>query len=157
MIIDEYSQFVHFHLTTNMDISTTIKLLKLTFFLLGFSHTLKTDNGPAFIADLCKNFCKTYNVKHYDVSAYNHQINRIVEIFNRTIRESLRIYKEKDINDIINSTQYVNNFSYSTNQEEKPKEYIILNADRFTNESFSNTTLSGRRSLLNFIKEKLTT
>uniref|UniRef100_A0A0N5CHA3 RNA-directed DNA polymerase n=1 Tax=Strongyloides papillosus TaxID=174720 RepID=A0A0N5CHA3_STREA len=114
VIIHEYSRFVHLHHTTNMGTSTTIKLLKLSFFLLGFPHTLKTDNGPAFIPDLFKNFCKTYNIEHYAVLTYSHQGNGIVERFNRTIRVSLRIYK--DINDIINSTQYVHNFSYSTNQ-----------------------------------------
>uniref|UniRef100_A0A0N5B2U0 Integrase catalytic domain-containing protein n=1 Tax=Strongyloides papillosus TaxID=174720 RepID=A0A0N5B2U0_STREA len=44
---------------------------------------------------------------------------------------------------------------YTTNQEGKSKEYILSTADRFTNVSYTNITLSVRQNLLQFIKEKL--
>uniref|UniRef100_A0A0K0FJP4 Integrase catalytic domain-containing protein n=1 Tax=Strongyloides venezuelensis TaxID=75913 RepID=A0A0K0FJP4_STRVS len=155
VLIDEFSKFVKLHHVSNMGALTTTRELTNTFFLLGFPHTLKTDNGPAFIADTFKSFCKTFNISHYLVSAYNHQGNAIVERFNRAIRESIRIYNEIDILELINSIQYVHNFSYMTNHEGKPKEYILSTIDRYTNENYINIELSGRRSLLEYIKTTL--
>uniref|UniRef100_A0AAF5DM36 Integrase catalytic domain-containing protein n=1 Tax=Strongyloides stercoralis TaxID=6248 RepID=A0AAF5DM36_STRER len=131
VVIDEFSKFVSLYHTTNMGTNTTISHLQKLFFLLGFPHTLKSDNSPTFIADNFKHFCHTYNNNHYLVSPYNYQGNAIVKRFNRTIRESLCIYNDRDINDIIFFTQYAHNFSYTTNQE-------------------------GRHDLLQFIKSKIT-
>uniref|UniRef100_A0A0N5BHM8 RNA-directed DNA polymerase n=1 Tax=Strongyloides papillosus TaxID=174720 RepID=A0A0N5BHM8_STREA len=155
VLIDEFSKFVRLHHVANMGALTTIRELTNTFFLLGFPNTLKTDNGSAFIADTFKSFCKTFDITHYQVSAYNHQGNAIVERFNRTIRESIRLYNNNNILDIINSIQYVHNFSYMTNQDGKPKEYILSTIDRYTNENYTNIELSGRRSLLDYIKTHL--
>uniref|UniRef100_A0A0N5CI91 RNA-directed DNA polymerase n=1 Tax=Strongyloides papillosus TaxID=174720 RepID=A0A0N5CI91_STREA len=154
VLIDEFSKFVSMHHTTNLGTQTTINALKSTFLLLGFPNTIKTDNGPAFISEQFKQFCETFSIQHYKVSAFNHQGNGIVERFNRTIRESLRIHNTKDIKDIILFTQYVHNFSHMTNQEGKPKEYILSTVDRYINEDYTNNNLSGRRDLLHFIKNK---
>uniref|UniRef100_A0A0K0E4Y9 Integrase catalytic domain-containing protein n=1 Tax=Strongyloides stercoralis TaxID=6248 RepID=A0A0K0E4Y9_STRER len=143
VLIDEYNRFVQHHYTFNMGVQSTISLLNTIFFLLGFSNVIKSDNAPTFISKLFATFYKTFNIQHYKVSPYNLQGNGIIECFNRTIREAIRIFNDKPIQDIINSVQYVHNFSHNfghnTSQEEQ----------------HTNILISGRRDLLLYIKHQM--
>uniref|UniRef100_A0A0N5C2V7 RNA-directed DNA polymerase n=1 Tax=Strongyloides papillosus TaxID=174720 RepID=A0A0N5C2V7_STREA len=154
-LIDDFSKFVRLHYTTNQTAQTTVDCLKNTFYLLGFPTVIRTDNGPAFSSEVFQKFCDTFGIQHSVITAHNHRGIAIVERFNRTIRESLRLYKEHDLQEIIMHTQYAHNFSNMTNQEGKPKEFILSTADKFTQEQVTNARLSGRQELLGFIKQSL--
>ncbi|CEF60668.1 Reverse transcriptase domain and Integrase,catalytic core domain and Ribonuclease H-like domain and Aspartic peptidase domain-containing protein [Strongyloides ratti] len=154
--IDEFSKFVTLIHTTNLGAITAINSLERIFFLIGFPDVIKTDNGPAFISNPFQLFCNTYGIKHYTVSAYNHQGNGIVERFNRIIREAIRLYPKTDIKLLLHSTQYAHNFGYTTTQEGKPKEYILTTTDKWLQEPYINTSLSGRYDLLLYLKSLIT-
>ncbi|CEF61546.2 Reverse transcriptase domain and Integrase,catalytic core domain and Ribonuclease H-like domain and AT hook-like family and Aspartic peptidase domain-containing protein [Strongyloides ratti] len=155
VLIDEFSKFVIIRRTPNLGAAAVIHILQEIIFLLGCPVILKSDNGPAFISHAFNEFCKTFGLQHHLVSAYNHQGNGIVERFNRTIRESIRLYKQTNLDDILWTSQYAHNFSYLTNQHGKPKEFILNTPDRWLNDTYSNNQLSGRKDLLIFMKHQL--
>ncbi|CEF61398.1 Integrase, catalytic core domain and Ribonuclease H-like domain and AT hook-like family-containing protein [Strongyloides ratti] len=155
VLIDEFSKFVSLCHTTNLGAITAINALERLFFLIGFPTVIKSDNGPAFISTPFKMFCNNYGIRHYTVSAYNHQGNGIVERFNRIIRETIRLYPKIDIKLILHSAQYAHNFGYTTTQEGKPKEYILHTTDKWLAEPYTNSSLSGRHDLLLYLKSHM--
>uniref|UniRef100_A0A0N4ZXX9 RNA-directed DNA polymerase n=1 Tax=Parastrongyloides trichosuri TaxID=131310 RepID=A0A0N4ZXX9_PARTI len=155
VVIDEFSKFVNLIQYKNMGVLTTILALKRLFYRLGFPKVIRSDNSPAFKADDFTSFCNTFSIEHMKTSPHNHQGNAIVERFNRTLRSSIRLYKDIPVSDLIMITQYAHNFSYSTSQEGRPKDYILSTPDVFTDEEYSNSMISGHTDLLAFIKNSL--
>ncbi|CEF61571.1 Reverse transcriptase domain and Integrase, catalytic core domain and Ribonuclease H-like domain and AT hook-like family and Aspartic peptidase domain-containing protein [Strongyloides ratti] len=155
VIMDEFSKFVIIRRTVNLGTLAVITILQEIIFLFGCPVILKSDNGPAFISSNFKSFCNTFDISHHQVSAYNHQGNGIVERFNRTIRESIRLYKQSTLDEILWTSQYAHNFGYLTTQNGKPKEFILNTPDRWLDDAYINNQLSGRQDLLLFMKQQL--
>uniref|UniRef100_A0A0N5CC24 RNA-directed DNA polymerase n=1 Tax=Strongyloides papillosus TaxID=174720 RepID=A0A0N5CC24_STREA len=138
VIIDEFSKFVYAVVTKNQSGPTTRLHLHRCFTTLGFPQILKTDNGPAFISKIVKDYTKSVGVEQHYSSPYHHRGNAIVERFNKTLREAIRIQRQiKGANSKARLSDIVYQFVYTYNRSKhlktgiEPAKLLLNTGDSF--------------------------
>ncbi|XP_062533327.1 uncharacterized protein K02A2.6-like [Armigeres subalbatus] len=69
----------------------TIQALFETFSRFGVPETVRSDNGPQFVSDSFRAFCREFGIDHQRTTPYWPQANGEVERMNNTILKRLRI------------------------------------------------------------------
>lgn len=94
VIIDYYSRFMEIFVVQHTTACEAINKLKETFYRYGIPKTLRSDNGPAFVAHEFAEFCKVFGVKHNTTIPYWPAMNGEVERQNETIVKKIIISQE---------------------------------------------------------------
>lgn len=91
VLIDYFSRFTEVVVMKQTSTDLTIQALFETFSRFGVPETLRTDNGPQFISEAFKTFCREFGIEHQKTTPYWPQANGEVERMNNTILKRLRI------------------------------------------------------------------
>ena len=126
VIVDEYSNFVVTSVCKKQNGPTLKLILMKCFSMLGFPKTLRSDNGPAFIAQPVTDYLASVNVEQQFSSPHNHTSNAIVERFNRTLRAAIRIRKENQLTTVVAHFTYTYKISKNSSTGLTPAQ-ILLN------------------------------
>ncbi|XP_062541324.1 uncharacterized protein K02A2.6-like [Armigeres subalbatus] len=94
VIIDYYSRFVEVMIMRKTTAELTTEALYETFTRFGVPEVLRSDNGPQFISECFKSFCKEFGITQQKTTPYWPQANGEVERMNNTILKRLRISQE---------------------------------------------------------------
>uniref|UniRef100_A0A0K0E080 RNA-directed DNA polymerase n=1 Tax=Strongyloides stercoralis TaxID=6248 RepID=A0A0K0E080_STRER len=156
VLIDEYSKIAYAVVTKNQNGPTTRLQLTRCFTTLGFPRILRTDNGPAFISKVVTDYTSSVGIEQQFSSPYNHKSNAIVERFNRTLREIIRIERSREklqrvkplaLHDIIYHFVYTNNHAKHTTTGISPAQLLLNTADLFADNIPFNNKYSGIHKL----------
>ncbi len=90
IVIDDYSRFPEFAITTSTSAQATIPKLERIFATHGIPDVLKTDNGPPFQSKEFKDFATRMGFKHRKVTPYWPNANGEVENFMKTLGQFIR-------------------------------------------------------------------
>ncbi|XP_062699942.1 uncharacterized protein K02A2.6-like, partial [Aedes albopictus] len=96
VLVDYFSRFTEVIVMKQTTTELTVNALFETFSRFGVPETLRSDNGPQFISEQFKNFCKEYGIVHQKTTPYWPQANGEVERMNSTILKRLRISQEEN-------------------------------------------------------------
>jgi len=91
VVVDYYSRFVEVEIFTKIDSTQTIKCLKKMFARFGLPLSITADNGPQFISEEFKQYCRTNNIHLINTTPYWPQQNGEVERQNRSLLKRLVI------------------------------------------------------------------
>ncbi|XP_062713724.1 uncharacterized protein K02A2.6-like [Aedes albopictus] len=94
VIVDYYSRFVEVVVMRKITAELTIEALFETFTRFGVPEVLRSDNGPQFISETFKSFCKEFGIVQQKTTPYWPQANGEVERMNSSILKRLRISQE---------------------------------------------------------------
>ena len=91
VVVDYFSRFYEIDILRSTTTDKVIESLEKVFSRHGYPVTIKSDNGPQFIAAEFIDYCKTINVKPIKVTARWAQANGEVERQNRSLLKRLQI------------------------------------------------------------------
>ena len=91
VVIDYYSRYQEIKFLTSTTSSVIIKHLSDIFSRLGFPKSIRADNGPQFVSNEFKEFCKDHNIELIQTPPYWPQANGEVENMNKSILKRLQI------------------------------------------------------------------
>ena len=91
VVVDYYSRYYEVDILRSTTTDKVITSLKKMFSRHGYPVTIKSDNGPQFVSQEFKDYCKSVNVTHQKVTARWAQANGEVERQNRSLLKRLRI------------------------------------------------------------------
>uniref|UniRef100_A0AAF5DM22 Integrase catalytic domain-containing protein n=1 Tax=Strongyloides stercoralis TaxID=6248 RepID=A0AAF5DM22_STRER len=120
---------------------------KIAYAVVSFPRILRTDNGPAFISKVVTDYTSSVGIEQQFSSPYNHKSNAIVERFNRTLREIIRIERSREKLDIIYHFVYTNNHAKHTTTGISPAQLLLNTADLFADNIPFNNKYSGIHKL----------
>lgn len=101
VLVDYFSRFTEAIVMRQTTAKRTVEALHETFCRFGFPETIKSDNGPQFISEDIKRYCKEYGIVLLKTTPYWPQANGEVERANKTILKHLQISQESDSPDWI--------------------------------------------------------
>uniref|UniRef100_A0A0N5BZ40 RNA-directed DNA polymerase n=2 Tax=Strongyloides papillosus TaxID=174720 RepID=A0A0N5BZ40_STREA len=148
VLIDEYSKFVVTSVCKKQNGPTLKLILMKCFSMLGYPKILRSDNGPAFIAQPVTDYLASVNVEQQFSSPHNHTSNAIVERFNRTLRASIRIHKGEPLAAVTAHFTYAYNRSKNSSTGLSPAQILLNTSDRFTEETQIHNGYSGIHKLI---------
>lgn len=96
VLIDYFSRFTEVIVMKQTTADLTINALFETFSRFGVPETLRSDNGPQFISESFRIFCREFGIEHQKTTPYWPQANGEVERMNNTILKRLRISQEQN-------------------------------------------------------------
>ena len=95
VLVDRFSGFLWAHALKSMTSSAIINILYKIWMSDGTPINLRSDNGPNYVSQEFKDFCKTMNVTHVTSSPYFPQSNGRAEIAVQTLKHLLRKNENK--------------------------------------------------------------
>ncbi|KII64969.1 Transposon Tf2-8 polyprotein [Thelohanellus kitauei] len=125
-IVDASSKWVEVIPTKHAITETLIKSLQCHFSRFGFPVQIISDDGPQFISQTFKMFCKSNGIKHVKSTPYHSRTNGLIEGTIRTIKSRyLRSRETHDSTDRLNRVLFTcRNTIHSTTQR-TPAELIF--------------------------------
>ena len=93
VIVDAHSKWVDVYPTSGTTAKETIQCLKQSFSRFGLPVSIVSDNGPCFISQEFKDFCKNINARHITTAVYKPSTNGLAEKMVQTLKKSLHISK----------------------------------------------------------------
>ena len=87
---DAYSKYPCIHATQSISTKATIDLLHEDFSHFGYPHSIVTDNGPSFVSEEFKQFCKENGIIHLTGAPYHPATNAAAERLIQTFKQALR-------------------------------------------------------------------
>lgn len=88
--VDSYSHFPYVVKMNSTTTAATISTLKKIFSIEGLPDVIVSDNGPQFVSEEFKKFCKTNNVQHLTTAPFHPASNGQAERFVRTFKTSFK-------------------------------------------------------------------
>ncbi|ORE00292.1 TF29 [Hepatospora eriocheir] len=143
-IIDVYSRLVQIEATKLITSNEIIKSLSNWIKNYGSPENFLSDRGRQYTSTTFQNYCKSQCINLNFTTGYSPQSNGISERINQTIANLLRIYKDKDINTILDKIRL--NLNHTTHSTTGLTPFEILN-------HFSPIDPI-KRNLSNFIKKE---
>ncbi|XP_062710814.1 uncharacterized protein K02A2.6-like [Aedes albopictus] len=101
VIVDYFSRFTEVVVMKQITARHTIQALHESFCRFGVPETIKADNGPQFISEELKAYCREYGIQLRRTTPYWPQANGEVERANKTILKHLKISQEAGSEDWI--------------------------------------------------------
>lgn len=99
VIVDYFSRFTEAIVMKTITARRTIQALHETFSRFGVPESIRSDNGPQFISEEFKSYCKEYGITLLKTTPYWPQANGEVERANKTILKHLKISQETGSDD----------------------------------------------------------
>ena len=90
-VIDYHSRWAEVYFCSTVTSAVIVKCLTDLFSRFGLPEVLVSDNGVQFGSNEFELFLKSCNIKHVKSSLFFPQSNGLVERFNRTLKEAIRI------------------------------------------------------------------
>ena len=88
--IDAYSKWLEIFVMPTTTSSKTIEILRSLFSRYGLPNQIVSDNGPQFIAEEFKSFCKSNGIRHITGAPCHPSTNGAVERAVQTMKKSLK-------------------------------------------------------------------
>ena len=93
VIVDAHSKWVDVYPTSGTTAKETIKCLQHSFSRFGLPISIVSDNGPCFISQEFKDFCKHIGARHITTAVYKPSTNGLAEKMVQTLKKALRTSK----------------------------------------------------------------
>ena len=90
-VIDYHSRWAEVYFFSTVTSAVIVKCLTDLFSRFGLPEVLVSDNGVQFVSNEFELFLKSCNIKHVKSSLFFPQSNGLVERFNRTLKEAIRM------------------------------------------------------------------
>ena len=97
--VDAHSKWIEVQTMSTTTAAATIEQLRVMFARWGIPETIVSDNGPQFVAQEFKQFCKLNGVKQVLVAPYHPSSNGLAERAVKTIKEGIRKMSEGSLLD----------------------------------------------------------
>lgn len=98
LVIDAYTKWLEVFPMKSTTSSCTIKKLRGLFASYGYPKYIVTDNGPQFVAEEFKTFCRNIGITHIKTTPYHPRTNGLAERAVRTFKERMS-ESDVDLND----------------------------------------------------------
>ena len=96
VMIDAYSKFTVAVVTKDQTANTVVKTpISQWFNKYGFPERIHSDQGKNFLSSIVEETCQYYGITKYRTTPYHPSGNGIVERFNRTLHNLIRILEEE--------------------------------------------------------------
>ena len=93
VIVDAHSKWVDVYPTSGTTAKETIQCLRHSFSRFGLPVSIVSDNGPCFVSQEFKEFCKNAGVRHITTAVYKPSTNGLAEKMVQTLKKALRTSK----------------------------------------------------------------
>ena len=93
VIVDAHSKWVDVYPTSGTTAKETIQCLQHSFSRYGLPVSLVSDNGPCFVSEEFKDFCKNIGARHITTAVYKPSTNGLAEKMVQTLKKALRTSK----------------------------------------------------------------
>ena len=93
VIVDAHSKWVDVYPTAGTTTKETIQCLQHSYSRFGLPVSIVSDNGPCFISQEFKEFCKNSGVRHITTAVYKPSTNGLAEKMVQTLKKALRTSK----------------------------------------------------------------
>ena len=93
VIVDAHSKWVDVYPTSGTTTKETIQCLRHSYSRFGLPVSIVSDNGPCFISQEFKDFCKNSGVRHITTAVYKPSTNGLAEKMVQTLKKGLRTSK----------------------------------------------------------------
>ena len=92
-VIDRQSKYVEAFATQNNDVFTTAdNIIEGVICRHGLFDVLQSDRESGFVTTVAANIYKQLGIKQIKTTAYNPKANGVIEIFNKTLKQTLKTY-----------------------------------------------------------------
>ncbi|KII71554.1 Transposon Ty3-I Gag-Pol polyprotein [Thelohanellus kitauei] len=98
VVVDSHSKWVEVVPTLHATSATLIKSLNIIFSKFGLPYQIVSDNGPQFISEKFKTFCRSNGIKYITSTPYHSRTNGLAKRTIRTIKD--KYLRSKNITDI---------------------------------------------------------
>ena len=93
VIVDAHSKWVDVYPTSGTTTKETIQCLRHSFSRFGLPVSIVSDNGPCFISEEFKDFCRKSGVRHITTAVYKPSTNGLAEKMVQTLKKAIRTSK----------------------------------------------------------------
>jgi transposase InsO family protein len=124
VVIDRFTRYAEAFAVPDTSTITTAKVLVEGIMCKhGFMMVLQSDRGSGFVSQLAAQIFKLLGVKQIKTTAFHPQANGVVEIFNKTLKTTLRIFaseNQKDWDELLCFAIFSYNTSFHSTLQETP-------------------------------------
>ena len=124
VVIDRQTKAVEAFPTKSCDTFTTAdKIIEGVICRHGLFEVLQSDRGSGFVSTVAANIYKQLGIKQIKTTAFNPKSNGVVERFNKTLKQTLKIYANEYQNnwdDLLPYSLFAYMTSYHTGMQETP-------------------------------------
>ena len=99
VVVDLHSKWIEVQKMSTTTAVATIEQLRVMFARWGIPETIVSDNGPQFVAQEFKTFCKSNGVKQVLVAPYHPSSNGLAERAVKTVKEGIKKMAEGSLLD----------------------------------------------------------
>lgn len=125
VLTEGFSKFTKVYLIEDLTPEATIKKISKYFKEFGIPTSISSDQGRTFTSNKFKTFCQKHNITLKYTHSYNPQANGLVERRNRTVMETLRMFKNCSLSTIISKAEIKLNLLFTKSHKFTPIQLFL--------------------------------